>query len=88
MANNAVAFGKDVYNDTYQCEVIKNKHLENVFDSPIQSSLLNTFLYSKKCKRSLHNKIVKKEQLVRKCVCLPEKRGLVIFPLLHEFEKK
>ena len=25
LANNAVAFVKDVYNDTYQCEVIKIK---------------------------------------------------------------
>ena len=43
LANNAVAFVKDMY-DTYQCEVIKSKHIENVFDSPMQSSLLNIFL--------------------------------------------
>ena len=53
----------------------------------MQSSLRNIFLYSKQCKRRLHNKIVKKEELVRKCVCLPEKRELAIFLLLHEFEK-
>ena len=87
LANNAVAFVKDMY-DTYQCEVIKSKHIESVSDSSMQSSLLNIFLYSKKCKRRLHNKIVTKKELVRKCVCLPEKRGLAIFPLLYEFEKK
>ena len=83
-----VAFVTDVYNDTYQCEVIKSKHLKNVFDSPVQSSLLNISLCSKKCKRRMHNKIITKEELVRKCVCLPEKRGLAMFQLPHEFEKK
>ena len=64
LANNAVALVKYVYNDTYQCEIIKSKHLENVFDSPIQSSLLNIYLYSKKCKRRLYNKIVKKKRRI------------------------
>ena len=88
MANNDVAFVKDVRNDTYQCEVIKSKRLGNTFDSAMQSSLLNMYSYSKKCKRRLYKRIVTREELVRKCVCLPEKRGLAIFLLLHEFEKK
>ena len=54
----------------------------------MQSSLLNMYSYSKKCKRRLYKRIVTREELVRKCVCLPEKRGLAIFLLLHEFEKK
>ena len=88
LTNNTVACVKDVRNDTYQCEVIKSKHLENAFDSAMQSSLPNMYSYSKKCKRRLYKRIVTREELVRKCVCLPEKRGLAIFLLLHEFEKK
>ena len=88
LANYAVAFVKEVIDtDTFSCEVIKSKHLEDVYYSPMQSSLLNIYLFRYRKKKELRLKILQKTSLIRKCVCLPEKRGLAIFPLLHEIER-
>ena len=88
LANYAVAFVKEVIvSDTFACKVIKSKHLEDVYYSPVQSSLMNLYLFRCRKKKKLPLKILQKASLIRKCVCLPEKRGLAIFPLLHEIER-
>ena len=88
LANYAVAFVKEVIDgDTFACKVIKSKHLEDVYYSPVQSSLMNLYLFRCRKKKKLPLKILQKASLIRKCVCLPEKRGLAIFPLLHETER-
>ena len=46
LANNAVAFVKDVYNDTYQCEVIKIKvNIQKMFLVLQCSHLYGTYFY-------------------------------------------
>ena len=88
LANYAVAFVKEVIDsDTFACEVIKSKHLENVYDSSMQSRLMNIYLFRRRNKKKLCFKILQKANLIRKCACLPEKRGLAIFSLLHEIER-
>ena len=88
LANYAVAFVKEVIDsDTFACEVIKSKHLENVYDSPMQSSLMNIYLFCRRNKKKVRFKILQKANLIQKCAYLPEKRGLAIFPLLHEIER-
>ena len=83
-AKYAVAFVKEVIDSaTFACEVIKSKHLEDVYYSPMQSGLLNIYLFRRRKKKKLRLKILQKTNLIRKCICLPQKRGLT-FPLLNE----
>ena len=73
LANYAVAFAKEVIDsDTFACEVIKSKHLENVNDSPMQSRLMNIYLFRRRNKKKLRFKILQKANLIQKCACLPE----------------
>ena len=83
-AKYAVAFVKEVIDSaTFACEVIKSKHLEDVYYSPMRCGLLNIYLFRRRKKKKLRLKILQKTDLIRKCICLPQKRGLT-FPLLNE----
>ena len=80
------AFVQDNREDgTCVCDVISQRHLESFFNKPCDSMLLNIAFLRKyeKCKRRL----VDKQALSRKAVCLPYNEGWVLFPLLHEAEK-
>ena len=86
--NSSIAFVKVKNSDgTFQCNVLSTKYLDNVFDTPAPSMQFSISLF-----RTINfNKVVQRTLSVadfqRKCVCLEEKRGLSIFPLLHYDEK-
>ena len=62
LANYAVALVKEVIDtDTFACEVIKSKHLEDVYYSPMQSSLLNIYLFRYRKKKNYASKFFKKQ---------------------------
>ena len=55
LGNYNVAFVKKVIaSDTFAHEVIKCKHLEDVSDSPMQSRLINIYLFRHQNKKTMH----------------------------------
>ena len=88
LQNKNIAFVKEILSgDSFLCDVVKVRHLEDVYNTPIRSSYLNIVLLPYRNNVKLKSKILYKSHFIRKCVCLPEQRGLAIFPLLHEIER-
>ena len=65
----------------YFCDVIHNRHVSSFFKQPCDSKLISVALV--KSLNCAERKILQKDDLYRKCVCLPFRDGLVCFPLLH-----
>ena len=85
---NDVAFVKEyIDSDSFLCDVVKTRYLDNFYDFPMNSLELNIAIFPNRNKRKLKRKILQKDDFLRKCVCLPEQRGFAIFPLLHEIER-
>ncbi|XP_065647936.1 uncharacterized protein LOC136077156 [Hydra vulgaris] len=88
LKNNSIAFVKEIIlDDSFLCDVVKIRHLEDVYNTPIRSSYLNIVLLPHRSNVKLKSKILYRACFIRKCVCLPEQRGLAIFPVLHEIER-
>ena len=57
-----------------------------IYDKPVPSLRFNIALLVKGNYGKVEKKLISKIELRKKCVCLPERRGLAIFPILHEAE--
>ena len=66
------------------CDVINQRHLENFFETPCESKLLNIAVLKdfRKCKR----KLLGRNEIQRKVACLAHEGYYVLFPLLHGAE--
>lgn len=70
------------------CEIIGQIHMQNFFESPCNSKLMNiAFIETKHLKQKLRKKVIDRSCISRKVVCLPYDDGFVFFPLLHRAEK-
>ena len=70
------------------CEIIGQIHMQNFFESPCNSKIMNiAFIGNNHLKQKLRKKVIDRSCISRKAVCLPYDDGFVFFPLLHRAEK-
>ena len=75
-------------NDTLLVDILRKEHLNPLYQQPCSSLLINVG-HVKLQRVRLARKIITREELYRKVVCLPYKEdGVALFPLLHEKEKE
>ena len=88
LESKSVAFVKEKRHDgSLVCEVVKPMYMDSVFKEPVDSKLFDIVLLRTANNCKSRTKLLTKNDLKRKCVCLPERRGRAIFPLLHDVEK-
>lgn len=75
-------------NETIDCKVFKHRKLENLYEKPIMSSVLDIFFIKDLNKLTYKFKTVNQNQLLKKVVCLPHKGGFACFAVKHEVEKQ
>jgi hypothetical protein len=88
--NENIAFLREKRaNGDLMCEVLNQKRVCDFFDSPCSSKLINIgFVRDVVIHESSRMQMLKVEDLQRKAVCLPYMDGKVIFPLLHNTERR
>ena len=84
----SIAFVKVKHNDgTLECDVINQRYVDSLYSLPTDSKTFNVYLLTSKNRNKNEERILRIEDFQKKCVCLPERRGLAIFALLHNTER-
>ena len=87
LENRNFAFVKEKHQDgTLVCEVIHEHHTENLFESPCESKLLN--IARVRDLSRARRQLITRNELYRKVVALPARQGYILFPMLHEVERR
>lgn len=87
LLNEDFAFIKEKKNDgKLLCDIIHQRETHNLFTEPCASKLINIVYIDNF--NHISRRLIDKDELYRKVVCLPYSRGYVLFPLLHGVEKK
>ncbi|XP_071139291.1 uncharacterized protein [Mytilus edulis] len=73
-------------NKTYLCDVISQNSLENFFENPCNSKILNIFVL-KNNQRQFRRILVDNDDIQKKVVCLPYERHTLLLPMLHGMER-
>ena len=84
LQNGDVAIVDRIVRDKIQCKVFKPCNMQNVYVEPAESKLFNIYLIND-LTNNYKAKVLERNNLINKCVCIPEQRGHAIFPLLHRF---
>ena len=86
LADDSVAFVKEKRADgSFECDVIRPQYMDSVYKRLLDSKVFGIVLL-----RQLHRskrRVLTKAEFSGKCVCLPERRGLAVFPMLHQIER-
>ena len=70
------------------CDCLSLRHMESFFHNPCDSKLINIAIVRDCVLRDrAQMRILLKNDLCRKVVCLPHEQGYVLFPLLHGVER-
>lgn len=91
LQNKDYVFVKEMHEDgTLVCDVLHQCKTESFFTDPCDSKLLN-IVRVRDISRTTR-RLISKQQLIRKVVCLPVNpgeadTGLILFPMLHEIER-
>ncbi|XP_060577087.1 uncharacterized protein LOC132734366 isoform X2 [Ruditapes philippinarum] len=72
-------------NGRFVCDLLRQRDCENFFTTPCESKLINVVFVKKRTRMT--RRLVEKEELGRKAVCLPFDDGYVLVPMLHGVEK-
>lgn len=79
---------EEKHNGILACDIIGQVHMQNFFESPCNSKIMNiAFIGNNHLKQKLRKKLIDRSCIARKVVCLPYGDGIVFFPLLHGVEK-
>ena len=88
LTDSSIAFVKVKHNDgTFGCDVVHPNYLDNLYATPVASTRFDVSLLRNRNRDKHVRRNFKMDDFYKKCVCLPERRGLAIFPLLHEVER-
>ena len=83
-----IAFVKAKHDDgTLECDFINQHYVHSLYNTPPDSKTLNVYLLTNRNRNKNEERILRIVDFQRKCVCLPERRGLAIFALLHNTER-
>lgn len=69
------------------CDILKQRKVENFFGHSFNSRLLNIGYVRNLTHRTRRSITIDAKDITHKVICLPFKRGDVLFPLLHEVER-
>ena len=84
----SIDFVKIKHNDgTLECDVVNQRYVDSLYSFPTDSKTFNVYLLTSKNRNKNEERILRIEDFQKKCVCLPERRGLAIFALLHNTER-
>ena len=87
LQNEDFAFVKEKRSDgKFLCDVISQGSMYNLFERPCNSKLLNIVFVRNLTDRT-RQRLLERQDLNRKVVCLPYCKGYALFPLLHEVER-
>lgn len=87
LKNERVVCVKEVLSTkSFVCTIYYKNHVTDFFDKPCRSSLVGIFFLSQRA--SGKQEVVKKEDFLRKLVCLPREDGFVLIKLLHNVNFK
>lgn len=79
---------EEKYDGTLVCDIIGQIYMQNFFESPCNSKKFNiAYIGNSYLKQKLKKKVIDRNCISRKVVCLPYSDGFVFFPLLHGVEK-
>lgn len=79
---------KELHDGNLVCDIIGQIHMHEFFEIPCNSKMLNiAFIGNSRLKEKLKKKVIDRNSISRKVVCLPYSDGYVFFPLLHGVEK-
>lgn len=82
MTKDFVVFVKNILpNDQLVCDIYKKNHLNNFFDSFIESKILNIYYIKNHNCSAIQTLNI--HDLLRKCVCIPYKNNKVVISLLN-----
>ena len=81
-----VMFVREKRGDQYACDVFKQNQLHDVFTMPSSSKVFNIFLRCNNT-RPHSQRLFKREDFKTKVVCIQDRRGKCLFPLLHDIER-
>ena len=82
MTSTRVLFVVKLIGDQVKCRSYLRTNLDNLFIEPLPSMSLGIYQIHARCRASTLD--VSKDELVRKCVCLPYKDGYVVIPMVHQ----
>ena len=68
---------------TREYDIINQRYVDSLYNTPTDSKTFNVYLLINKNQNKNEERILRIEDFHRRCVCLPERRVLTIFALLH-----